>query len=449
MSKTNKERLQDNNIELQNIKTGINNLPDNPDIEPIYDVSKPESYRTSLLKTANSGENSFNYQGDYWSYSYYHWPYQHYLYKNGTQLVYKISDEGPYIIFNATDEYVDYVCTENSSSSSNSNVILYRCFVADKSIVSKKVNIGISRVNIMKITSNIIAIKGTPNLYHIDYDTGKVTIISNSSNFIYALSEDLISNNATNITKLLDIHKSIIYSYNSKVTFINKVQDRIMLGNDLYELNLDKSAGNLIKSNVLDFYENTSAIVHLAGNYYIYSPSGLVGGRSNVSRPTGKLLYFDSNTDDFIIVEDLYNLNAGYVDNSSGAAMYGGMCWTFTNQTDNYLKYFNKYDENNKKIIGYRKGSNILYFPKTSSVGDSKILEGNQFFDTLLTLIVGTMPNNGVLNYTPTTSQQTIPAGYTSGGIVAAIDYSGQGALSPQDTATAEAQIKDLFGEGE
>lgn len=440
-SGTNQERIEQNNLKLTQLKTKADNLPDYQDIEPIYDVSKPESYRTSLLRTANSGENSFNYQGDYWSYSYYHWPYQHYVYKNGTQLVYNNSYEGPYIIFNATDEYVDYVCTADSSSSSNSNVILYRCFVADKSIVSKKVNIGISHVNIMKIANNIIAIKydGTPNLYHIDYDTGKVTIISNSSNFIYALSEDLISNNATNITKLLDIHTSTIYSYNNKVTFINKVQDRIMLGNDLYELNLDKSVGNLIKSNLLDFYENTSAIVHLAGNYYIYSPSGLVGGRTNVSRPTGKLLYFDSNTDNFTIVEDLYNLNAGYVDNSSGAAMYGGMCWTFTNQTDNYLKYFNKYNENDKKIMGYRKGSNILYLPKTSSVGNLKILEGNQFFDPLLTLIVGTMPNNGELNYTPSTSQQTIPAGYTSGGTVEAVT------MSEEDIENAIAQAEDIL----
>lgn len=33
----------------------------------------------------------------------------------------------------------------------------------------------------------------------------------------------------------------------------------------------------------------------------------------------------------------------------------------------------------------------------------------------------GTMPNNGELNYTPTTEEQTIPAGYTSGGIIEAV----------------------------
>ena len=36
--------------------------------------------------------------------------------------------------------------------------------------------------------------------------------------------------------------------------------------------------------------------------------------------------------------------------------------------------------------------------------------------------IGGTMPNNGALNYTPSEQEQTIPAGYTSGGTVNAID---------------------------
>lgn len=34
----------------------------------------------------------------------------------------------------------------------------------------------------------------------------------------------------------------------------------------------------------------------------------------------------------------------------------------------------------------------------------------------------GTMTNNGQLNFTPTSSQQIIPAGYTSGGVISAMD---------------------------
>ena len=50
-------------------------------------------------------------------------------------------------------------------------------------------------------------------------------------------------------------------------------------------------------------------------------------------------------------------------------------------------------------------------------------------------LITGTMPNNGALNYTPSEQEQTIPAGYTSGGTVNAIDYSDT--LTPAEYTTA------------
>ena len=35
--------------------------------------------------------------------------------------------------------------------------------------------------------------------------------------------------------------------------------------------------------------------------------------------------------------------------------------------------------------------------------------------------VTGTMPNNGALSYTPSTSAQTIPAGYTSGGTISGV----------------------------
>lgn len=49
------------------------------------------------------------------------------------------------------------------------------------------------------------------------------------------------------------------------------------------------------------------------------------------------------------------------------------------------------------------------------------VLVGKRFANTS-GVMAGVMPNNGVLNYTPTDNQQTIPAGYTSGGTIAAMD---------------------------
>lgn len=58
-------------------------------------------------------------------------------------------------------------------------------------------------------------------------------------------------------------------------------------------------------------------------------------------------------------------------------------------------------------------------------------------------LIIGTMPNNGELTYTPSQSAQTIPAGYTSGGTVKAIDYSNT--LTPAEYTTALATAKEIL----
>ena len=60
---------------------------------------------------------------------------------------------------------------------------------------------------------------------------------------------------------------------------------------------------------------------------------------------------------------------------------------------------------------------NYGFNAKTGDVLEGKVA----FSDGMLT---GTMPNNGALNYNPSTSVQTIPAGYTSGGTISVVDAS-------------------------
>lgn len=66
-------------------------------------------------------------------------------------------------------------------------------------------------------------------------------------------------------------------------------------------------------------------------------------------------------------------------------------------------------------------GADDILSPKTAYVNGSKV--------------TGTIKNNGSLNYTPSTSSQTIPTGYTSGGTIAAVD-------SSIDSNIAEGNIK-------
>ena len=88
-------------------------------------------------------------------------------------------------------------------------------------------------------------------------------------------------------------------------------------------------------------------------------------------------------------------------------------------------------------------GKNFYYNSFDDEILNNYILTSKKAFDVNGTVITGTMPNNGQLNYTPTTSQQTIPAGYTSGGTIGAVS------MTEQEIQEAEDIISDLFGEGE
>ena len=68
---------------------------------------------------------------------------------------------------------------------------------------------------------------------------------------------------------------------------------------------------------------------------------------------------------------------------------------------------------------GYTSGGTIAAVGGTAAVGN--VLAGDTFSSANGIGLTGTMPNNGALNYSPSTAAQTIPAGYTSGGTIAAV----------------------------
>ena len=84
-------------------------------------------------------------------------------------------------------------------------------------------------------------------------------------------------------------------------------------------------------------------------------------------------------------------------------------------------------------------GNTFLYNVNDTTVNPNQVLTGKIFYNQAGKQI-GTMPNNGTLNYTPNTTQQTIPAGYTSGGSV-----SGDTNLIPENIKK-DIQIFDVTG---
>ncbi|WP_348982924.1 hypothetical protein [Desulfosporosinus sp. FKA] len=95
--------------------------------------------------------------------------------------------------------------------------------------------------------------------------------------------------------------------------------------------------------------------------------------------------------------------------------------------------------------------SGNCFFIKASAEGTAvatNVLAGTTFSNDNDTGISGTMPNNGALNYTPSVSAQTIPAGYTSGGTVqgAQLKQNIDGHLQNLPTGYAPACYDDYTG---
>ena len=71
-----------------------------------------------------------------------------------------------------------------------------------------------------------------------------------------------------------------------------------------------------------------------------------------------------------------------------------------------------------------------LYNPYNADILSGDVLQNKIAYGTT-GKIIGTMPNNGTLNYTPSEQEQSIPAGYTNGGTIEAMSY--VNTLSPSD----------------
>lgn len=82
-------------------------------------------------------------------------------------------------------------------------------------------------------------------------------------------------------------------------------------------------------------------------------------------------------------------------------------------------QYSQLFIESKDILYSINSKDDILYNTYNSTAGSNDILV-NRIAYNEDGKVIGSMPNNGELNYTPSTSEQTIPAGYTSGGTVAA-----------------------------
>ena len=424
MPKSNKERLQDNNLELQDIKAGIDNLPDYQDVQPIYDYRNYAVYNTKTSSVITFYKNYFVVSsGDYY-------------------ILKKIDSNGDIITFpqNLGGNYSGGIAILHIDEVNN-KLYYFHCYYYF-TVYLKEYDLETNQITQLNqyneqqfmqqeapLSWGLQGKLATYNYmysYGFNYNINNSTISKfNMSGYDKCFNEDIIIKHEGKTIK--NLINNTTYTSSSVINFINKFSNKIILNNNLYYLSNTLVIGELIKQNIFNDYESDFISVNLFGDfYYVYKLS--------TNGSSGILYKFNEDTNTFIEQQQITNavlqIRNLYYKNSLNQVIY-------------------VQGDEQTELIGYKIDDEKIYLHQDIGINSNKIAQGTICYDYSGHQINGTMPNNGVLNYTPSNIVQTIPEGYTSGGTVAAIDYSGQGALSPADTATAEAQIEDLFGEGE
>ena len=235
----------------------------------------------------------------------------------------------------------------------------------------------------------------------------------------------MLSSNSSNPSiYFLDDNTVHTYSNGQYVSFIDLLEKTISINNNLYKLNADYSLGEKLKSTFIPTseygsnYTSNGNFINPAGDIYIY-----------------KNYIYKLNRETYTL-EKLFTLPNEFKNYG------GGWCFYYNDTASQTIKIIN-ITETTDVVIGYKYNGHIFYNDTPSAIQIDKVLDGYKIYDGTMTQMTGTMPNNGALNYTPSTSQQTIPAGYTSGGTIGAVS------MTEQDIQEAEDIIEDLFGEGE
>ena len=223
--------------------------------------------------------------------------------------------------------------------------------------------------------------------------------ISNFNSGLTSVSNFLVGNEYRN---------SSISKY--KRTFLN--DDYIICGNIVYKFN----------TNSLEQYKTINLSEITSRNIYDYDI--VLNGRF--------YLYFAINTTSIYVYSFDDAMNFTYIKTIPFTVIAADM---YYNRTLAEAKFYKengvKYSEDNVVKILYTTSESpdfaslerntVKYYNTTdaTNTSSSNLLEGKIAYGQN-GKIVGTMPNNGALNYNATTSQQIIPAGYTSGGTIEA-----------------------------
>ena len=283
---------------------------------------------------------------------------------------------------------------------------------------------------------------GWIEIYNID-DNINVTLYSSIQNTNAYWVADILFNEDDTLLYTTCSHgqdggSAIIFLLNSyiigKIIYSESWQSIIILKNNLLLVGTQNNSNRTLYSMTIDRVAETLTLEELKT---INNILALPGEYSGIGRMTGTILidngtYFGFTWSDrggannqYIIYNfDFEELTASMVYQSSQTFAYNP--YPFTNRVNMF-----SYKADSNLIYYYLSGNQIIDSviinrTKLINTQDAKTVSSsilyNQLVYTSSGATIGTMPNNGELNYISADAEQIIPAGYTSGGTIAAYD---------------------------
>lgn len=183
-----------------------------------------------------------------------------------------------------------------------------------------------------------------------------------------------------------DTYDLVVKSCND-VDGISFYGNKIFINGNIYSLNLDLTVGDILAENVYTPSSTDYTVIQwINDKYAIYD---------------GVLYYWDDSNNTFTqYIAMSYATLTGYSVSKSNITLY-----VFTDS---------------EEIIGVKVNDNNFYFSsEPTAATTTDVLSKKVVYTSGADMMVGTMPNNGELNYNSSTEEQIIPAGYTSGGTIA------------------------------
>ena len=429
---TNQERLEQNNSELENIKSNIdiaqekvNNLPENIPAVPIisninYNVTEYEPINLTgerATDVAYQDGYTLKITITYRSSNYY--TYLQLLDKNNNNILYSIDGQQNNslvpqhliidFLFINDKKIVFYYGSSPAVSSTKSSPLYIYSYDIETKICKNLFTQGIA-APMIRLNNNIFGFEsvqyGSDILYKYTVDNYIGDVTKEQINYALLNNKGQVNEYFYKITNNFAISKYNYSKFRDLVDgkeCVNKIMDTAIFGitykedkiimddNNLYTFYRDTlTIGDLLKENVFINYPEGECLICISPELYITN--------------TGRLYSFDDN-------ENIFN-DLGTITGTNFTLKANGMVYQ-NNNKPNLLEIVK--DSSDAKIIGYTINNSDYFLPgdkQIVSLKSENILAGYKVYNQNGESVIGTMQNNGEVTALISNKEQILNKGY-------------------------------------